>query len=88
MTKGLCILSKPSMSLVNIQNRRADYISIFLEKLVSWEAVSSRLEIAKARAVESEEEEERRKREEEEKASDGEVAEIYVDGKSDDSEAE
>lgn len=73
---------------LDFQNRRADYISIFLEKLVSWEAVSSRLEIAKARAVEREEEEERRKREEEEKASDGEVAEIYVDGKSDDSEAE
>lgn len=87
MRRGLCILSNPSTSLVNLQNRRADYVSIFLEKLVSWDAVSSRLEIAKARAVEREEEE-RRKREEEEKASDGEVAEIYVDNKSDDSEAE
>ncbi|XP_021828420.1 superoxide dismutase [Fe], chloroplastic-like isoform X2 [Prunus avium] len=73
---------------LDFQNRRADYISIFLEKLVSWEAVSSRLEIAKARAAEREEEEERKKREEEEKTSDGEVEEIYVDNKSDDSETE
>lgn len=71
-----------------LQNKRADYITTFLEKLVSWEAVSYRLESAKARAVEREEEEERRKREDEEKSSDGEVEEIYVDNKSDDSEAE
>ncbi|CAN6569152.1 unnamed protein product [Malus baccata var. baccata] len=73
---------------LDFQNRRADYLSIFLEKLVSWEAVSSRLEIAKARATEREEEEERKKREEEEKTLDGEVPEIYVDNKSDDSETE
>ncbi|KAB2598448.1 superoxide dismutase [Pyrus ussuriensis x Pyrus communis] len=73
---------------LDFQNRRADYLSIFMEKLVSWEAVSSRLEIAKARATEREEEEERKKREEAEKTSDGEVPEIYVDNKSDDSETE
>ncbi|XVF54829.1 hypothetical protein PTKIN_Ptkin05aG0213100 [Pterospermum kingtungense] len=32
---------------LDFQNRRPDYISIFMEKLVSWEAVSSRLEKAK-----------------------------------------
>ncbi|KAA8533939.1 hypothetical protein F0562_031456 [Nyssa sinensis] len=37
---------------LDFQNRRVDYISIFMEKLVSWEAVSSRLETAKARAAE------------------------------------
>ena len=60
-----------------------------MEKLVSWEAVSSRLEIAKARAVEREREEEIRKREQEEaKASESEGAEMYVDNNSDESETE
>ncbi|XAR66057.1 Superoxide dismutase [Bertholletia excelsa] len=48
------------------ENRRPDYISTFLEKLVSWEAVSSRLEKAKAQAAEKEIEDERTKREHEE----------------------
>ncbi|XP_015877712.2 superoxide dismutase [Fe], chloroplastic isoform X1 [Ziziphus jujuba] len=74
---------------LDFQNRRADYISIFMEKLVSWEAVSSRLEIAKARAVEREREEELRKREREQaKASESEGVEMYVDNNSDDSESE
>jgi Fe-Mn family superoxide dismutase len=59
-----------------------------MEKLVSWEAVSSRLEIAKARASEREHEEERKKREEEEKKAEKEAVEMYVDGVTDDSEAE
>jgi Fe-Mn family superoxide dismutase len=59
-----------------------------MEKLVSWEAVSSRLEIAKARASEREREEERKKREEVEKKADKESVEMYVDGVTDDSEAE
>ena len=60
-----------------------------MEKLVSWEAVSSRLEIAKVRAVEREREEEIRKREQEEaKASESEGAEMYVDNNSDESETE
>ncbi|XP_047270719.1 superoxide dismutase [Fe], chloroplastic isoform X1 [Capsicum annuum] len=33
---------------LDFQNRRPDYISIFMEKLVSWEAVSSRLKTATA----------------------------------------
>ncbi|XP_011076548.1 superoxide dismutase [Fe], chloroplastic [Sesamum indicum] len=37
---------------LDFQNRRPDYISTFMEKLVSWDAVSSRLEAAKARALE------------------------------------
>lgn len=36
---------------LDFQNRRPDYISTFLEKLVSWEAVSCRLEAAKAQAA-------------------------------------
>ncbi|CAI9295822.1 unnamed protein product [Lactuca saligna] len=32
---------------LDFQNRRPDYISVFLDKLVSWEAVSLRLEAAK-----------------------------------------
>lgn len=71
-----------------LQIRRPDYISIFMEKLVSWEAVSSRLEIAKAQATEREEEEKRKKEEKEVGNSDNEAVEMYVDSKSDDSEAE
>ncbi|KAL1559345.1 Superoxide dismutase [Salvia divinorum] len=44
---------------LDFQNRRPDYISTFMEKLVSWDAVSLRLEAAKARAAEREREEER-----------------------------
>ncbi|KAF8008810.1 hypothetical protein BT93_K2455 [Corymbia citriodora subsp. variegata] len=36
---------------LDYQNRRPDYISIFMEKLVSWEATSSRLEVAKSQAA-------------------------------------
>ncbi|XVF54835.1 hypothetical protein PTKIN_Ptkin05aG0213200 [Pterospermum kingtungense] len=39
---------------LDFQNRRPDYISIFMEKLVSWDAVSARLEKAKAEAAEEE----------------------------------
>lgn len=73
---------------LDFQIRRPDYISIFMEKLVSWEAVSSRLEIAKARATEREEEEKRKKEDKEVGNSDNEAVEMYVDSKSDDSEAE
>ncbi|XP_075648155.1 superoxide dismutase [Fe], chloroplastic isoform X1 [Castanea sativa] len=73
---------------LDFQIRRPDYISTFMEKLVSWEAVSSRLEIAKAQATEREEEEKRKKEEKEVGISDNEAVEMYVDSKSDDSEAE
>ncbi|XP_059300479.1 superoxide dismutase [Fe], chloroplastic [Lycium ferocissimum] len=72
---------------LDFRSRRAEYISIFMEKLVSWEAVSSRLEAAKAQAAEREKEEERKRREEEEEYQAGdEVREMYVE--STDSEAE
>ncbi|TXG53574.1 hypothetical protein EZV62_018830 [Acer yangbiense] len=75
---------------LDFQNRRPDYISVFMDKLVSWEAVSYRLEIANARAAEREVEEERRKREEEEEEqeSNGEAVEMYLDSDADDLETE
>ncbi|XP_030530194.1 superoxide dismutase [Fe], chloroplastic isoform X2 [Rhodamnia argentea] len=36
---------------LDYQNRRPDYISIFMEKLVSWDAVSAKLEVAKSRVA-------------------------------------
>ncbi|KAF3782520.1 Superoxide dismutase Fe [Nymphaea thermarum] len=36
---------------LDYQNRRPDYVSIFLENLVSWEAVSARLEAAKLKVA-------------------------------------
>lgn len=73
-----------------MQNRRPDYISTFLEKLVSWEAVSSRLEAAKARATEREIEEERRKNEEEGlyDTAQPEEVEMFVESDSNESEDE
>ncbi|CAH9113039.1 unnamed protein product [Cuscuta europaea] len=50
---------------LDFQNCRPDYISVFMEKLVSWEAVGSRLDAAKARVLEREVEEEKRRAEEE-----------------------
>ncbi|GFP89408.1 pentatricopeptide repeat-containing protein at1g02060 chloroplastic [Phtheirospermum japonicum] len=44
---------------LDFQNRRPDYISTFMEKLVSWDAVSSRLEAAQTLVAEREKEEER-----------------------------
>lgn len=72
---------------IDYQNRRADYISTFIEKFVSWEMVSLRLEMAKARAIEREKEEERRE-EDEEKMSEDEAVEMYVDSESEESETE
>ncbi|XP_030492146.1 superoxide dismutase [Fe], chloroplastic [Cannabis sativa] len=71
---------------LDFQNRRPDYISLFMEKLVSWDSVSSRLEAAKAQAAERELEKERKK--EENNPSDSEDDELLVDSISDDSEAE
>ena len=74
------MVSSESKNFINLffwQNRRPDYISTFMEKLVSWEAVSARLEKAKALAAEREMEEERRKKEEEEeKQTDDDAVEI------------
>ncbi|KAL0734340.1 hypothetical protein Bca4012_010550 [Brassica carinata] len=41
---------------LDFENRRAEYINIFMEKLVSWETVSTRLESAMARAAQGEQE--------------------------------
>ncbi|KAK4480646.1 hypothetical protein RD792_013724 [Penstemon davidsonii] len=38
---------------LDFQNRRPDYLSVFMENLVSWEAVSSRLQLAKAQAAQT-----------------------------------
>lgn len=70
------------------ENRRPDYISIFMEKLVSWDAVNSRLQMAKAKASEREKEEERRKMEEEGQTADNEAVEMYLESEADDSETE
>nr|BAS29465.1 iron superoxide dismutase [Suaeda maritima] len=39
---------------LDYQNRRPDYISIFMDKLVSWDAVNARYEAAKAAVAEKE----------------------------------
>ncbi|XP_021753935.1 superoxide dismutase [Fe], chloroplastic-like [Chenopodium quinoa] len=41
---------------LDFQNRRPDYISIFMENLVSWDAVNARYEAAKSLAMEREKE--------------------------------
>lgn len=74
---------------IDYENRRAEYISTFLEKLVSWETVSMRLEIAKSRSTERDKEAERRRREEEEaNLPGGEATEMYLESESEESEAE
>ncbi|KAK4489358.1 hypothetical protein RD792_005165 [Penstemon davidsonii] len=76
---------------LDFQNRRPDYISVFLEKLVSWEAVSARLEAAKARAAEREREEERKKNEyedDDEVVDNSEPTELYLESDEDDSAAD
>ncbi|XP_061341435.1 superoxide dismutase [Fe], chloroplastic-like [Gastrolobium bilobum] len=65
---------------LDYQNRRPDYISVFMDKLVSWEAVSSRLEQAKALVAEREREDERKRIEEEKWTSSQATPEIYPDG--------
>ncbi|KAK2638803.1 hypothetical protein Ddye_026598 [Dipteronia dyeriana] len=77
------VLFEQNAYYLDFQNRRPDYISVFMDKLVSWEAVSNRLEIAKVRAAGREVEEERRKREEEEQESDGEAVVMYLDKRQD-----
>ncbi|GMH22840.1 hypothetical protein Nepgr_024683 [Nepenthes gracilis] len=53
---------------LDFQNRRPDYISLFMEKLVSWESVSNRLETAMADIAERERAGERKKEQVEEEA--------------------
>lgn len=74
---------------LDFQNRRPDYISTFMENLVSWDAVSSRLEAAKARAAEREREEERERNEYEgDNETDSETAAMYLESDTDDSEVD
>ncbi|GAB4857993.1 Superoxide dismutase [Fe] 2, chloroplastic [Ancistrocladus abbreviatus] len=72
---------------LDFQNRRPDYVSLFMEKLVSWESVSAKLEMAMAHAAERETEEERKRKQEEEDATEGnEAVEMYLDSDADDSD--
>ncbi|XP_010942991.1 superoxide dismutase [Fe], chloroplastic isoform X1 [Elaeis guineensis] len=64
---------------LDYENRRADYVSIFIEKLVSWDIVSSRLDIAMARAAERAREDERRRQEDDVEITNSEAVEMYVD---------
>ncbi|XP_027934846.1 superoxide dismutase [Fe] 2, chloroplastic isoform X2 [Vigna unguiculata] len=67
---------------IDFQNQRPDYISVFMDKLVSWDSVSSRLEQAKARIVEREKEAERNKREQKPRSSES-IPEVYPDSDAD-----
>lgn len=78
---------------LDFQNKRPDYISVFMEKLVSWDAVSSRLEAAKKQIAEREREEETRRGEEEEDGETGDDQEqvlkrIYVNAEAGESKVE
>lgn len=58
-----------------------------MEKLVSWDAVSRRLEAAKARAAEREKEEERKKAEDEADDAAGlEPVEVFLESDADESD--
>lgn len=71
--------------LCSTQNRRAEYINTYMDKLVSWETVSTRLESAMARA--SQREKEGTETEDEENPDD-EEPEVYLDSDIDVSEVE
>lgn len=58
-------------------------MSIFIEKLVSWDIVSSRLDISMARAAERAREDERKRREDDVEITNSEAVEMYVDGDND-----
>lgn len=73
---------------LDYENRRADYVSIFLEKLVSWEVVSDRLDVAIERAAERAREDETRRQEDDTAVTHSEAMEMYLDSDTDDSEAE
>ncbi|CAA0409017.1 unnamed protein product [Arabidopsis thaliana] len=70
---------------LDFENRRAEYINTFMEKLVSWETVSTRLESAIARAVQREQE---GTETEDEENPDDEVPEVYLDSDIDVSEVD
>ncbi|XP_056857978.1 superoxide dismutase [Fe] 2, chloroplastic-like isoform X1 [Raphanus sativus] len=61
---------------LDFENRRVEYINTFMEKLVSWETVSTRLESAMARAAQREQE---GTETEDEENLDDEEPEVYLD---------
>ncbi|XP_010442588.1 PREDICTED: superoxide dismutase [Fe] 2, chloroplastic-like isoform X1 [Camelina sativa] len=61
---------------LDFENRRAEYINTFMEKLVSWETVNTRLEAAMVRATQREQE---GTDTEEEANPDDEEPEVYLD---------
>ncbi|XP_020114012.1 superoxide dismutase [Fe], chloroplastic isoform X2 [Ananas comosus] len=73
---------------LDYENRRADYVSTFLDKLVSWEVVSSRLENAINRATERAKVDEKRRQDDDVEATSRKPVEMYLDSDNDDSETE
>ncbi|KFK36755.1 hypothetical protein AALP_AA4G165500 [Arabis alpina] len=61
---------------LDFENRRADYINTYMDKLVSWETVSTRLESAMARSTQREQE---GTETEDEENPDDEEPEVYLD---------
>ncbi|XP_077244897.1 fe superoxide dismutase 2 isoform X2 [Tasmannia lanceolata] len=78
----------PLLTLDVWENQRADYVSTFMDNLVSWEVVSSRLEMARARAAERAREDEMKRKEDEEETGDDKAVEMYLDSDIDESEVE
>lgn len=72
---------------LDYENRRMDYVTTFLEKLVSWEVVGLRLEAAMALTAERARDE-MRSEEQENDNSDGDAEEIFMDSESDVSDSE
>ncbi|KAH7658959.1 superoxide dismutase Fe-Mn family protein [Dioscorea alata] len=72
---------------LDYEHRRVDYVSTFLEKLVSWEAVSSRLEMAMQRAAKRAREEKKRMEEDDMIIGDKQATEVYLNS-DEDSETE
>ncbi|XP_010482438.1 PREDICTED: LOW QUALITY PROTEIN: superoxide dismutase [Fe] 2, chloroplastic [Camelina sativa] len=70
---------------LDFENRRAEYINTFMEKLVSWETVNTRLEAAMVRATQREQE---GTYTEEEANPDDEEPEVYLDSDIDVSEVD
>ncbi|XP_039141757.1 superoxide dismutase [Fe], chloroplastic isoform X2 [Dioscorea cayenensis subsp. rotundata] len=78
----------PLLAIDVWEHRRVDYVSTFLEKLVSWEAVSSRLEMAMQRAAKRAREEEKKRMEEDDMIiGDKKAMEVYLNS-DEDSETE
>ncbi|CAN6461216.1 unnamed protein product [Victoria cruziana] len=73
---------------LDYEHKRPQYVSTFMEQLVSWESVSARLEVAKAKAEERAREEERKTEEEIEEVENREPIEMYMDSEPEASDSE